>query len=386
MDIRYFATNRNPDNLAKRFPREQRVRLWRGGYHFVDMKKYMSYYLGTTKKGDMPKDVVVEQSNDKIFGDNFLKHSKVGSVAICVHGFNVNLHEACTSFGILATSLGNTRAGKGRFVCGPDDMPNNGNQDSKEKLVAIIGFSWPSNGRVVDYVADQRDAKHSGQALANLITRIRCTRRDIRVDLICHSMGNLLACEMLHGLLEGEFRPSEPTDYEEQYPELIPNKLKRAKENDKDGFFVDRLIMLAPDVERRHVTKSVLKASSNDDRGYVGPFHSGLEHLVDDVYNFYSRHDRILDISNWEKAVREKGLGIMGVLDRLTGGLFEFIQRNPDHKWEERLGGTMHPPTAPPNMQSRNAVELTGREIGHGDYIDSRLLAEEIADILLTGI
>ena len=381
MDIRYFATNRNPENLAKQFKRDERLKLWRGSYHFVDMKKYMSYYLGTTEEGEMPWEVVVTDSDKYIFGETFLESSLIGSVAICVHGFNVNLHEACTSFGILATSLGNTSTGKGRIVCDPEDLPVQG--QNNKGLVALIGFSWPSNGREVDYVADQRDAKNSHQALANLITRIRCARPDLRVHLICHSMGNLLVCEMLHGLLEAGFRPSEPTNLEKAYQEHIPNRLKRREKPGKKGFFVDRLIMLAPDVERRHIGKSILPKAQQDDRGYVGPFHSGLEHLVDDVYNFYSRYDRILDISNWEKAVRDKGLNVLDFLDRATGGLFDFLQRNPDHRWEERLGGTKHPPTAPPNVKSHNAVELTGREIGHGDYVDSRELAEEIANILV---
>ncbi len=71
-----------------------------------------------------------------------------------------------------------------------------------------------------------------------------------------------------------------------------------------------------------------------------------------------------------------------GVLDSLTFGMLDFLERNPDEKWEQRLGATQHPMIAPPNMSSHNAVELSGREIGHSDYIDSQEIAEEIATVL----
>jgi hypothetical protein len=35
-------------------------------------------------------------------------------------------------------------------------------------------------------------------------------------------------------------------------------------------------------------------------------------------------------------------------------------------------------------MKSHNAVELSGREIGHSDYVDSKEIVEEIASILVS--
>ena len=380
MDIRFFATNRNPEKLAGQFDRDKRLALWRGGYYFVDMKKYMSYYLGTTDEGEMPKEAVVEDASKSVFGDEFLQRTAIKAVAIFVHGFNVTLHEAGTSFGILATTLSHTESGS-RFVSSPTDCDACGEDCGR---VAIIGFSWPSNGKVVDYVADQRDATQSAHALANLIARIRCIRPDVRVHVVSHSMGNLVVCEMLRGLVDAQFHPIAPEALEDTYRQVIPQRLVRKTDNSTStDRFVDRLIMLAPDVERRHVMKSVLQKSTADGRGYHGPYHSGLEHLVGKVYNFYSRHDRALEISNWEKSIRDKGLDVVGVLDGLTLGLFDFLKRNPDHKWEQRLGGTKHPETAPNNMRSRNATEMTGREIGHSDYVDSKEIGEEIARILV---
>ena len=119
---------------------------------------------------------------------------------------------------------------------------------------------------------------------------------------------------------------------------------------------------------------------------YVGPFYSGLEHLVGQVHNFYSRFDGALAISNVEKSMREVALGAKGVLDKATFGVFDFLKRNPDEKWEQRIGATQHPINAPPNMKSHNTVELAGREIGHSDYVDSHEIAVEIAKILVSPI
>ena len=345
----------------------------------------MSHYLATVDDRDMASNVLVQDSKNDIFGKGFLANRNVGAVAICVHGYNVAFHEACTSFSILTETLRNNNDYGARFVTDPERDANmlreSGN--NQRNLIAIIGFSWPSNGKVVDYSLDQRDAVGSAATLANFIGRIRCALPKLKVHVVSHSMGNLLICEMLKKLVKSEHKPVIPTDLEKSWNLGLSKRLTNERTDGDKSFFVDRLVMLAADVERRHVTKSVLSGSGDEERAYEGPYYSGLYHLVDNVYNFYSRHDRILDISNVEKAVRMKGVAVKGILDRMTLGLIDFLERNPDQKWEERLGGTRHPPNAPPNMRSKNAVELTGREIGHGDYVDSKELASEIARILL---
>ncbi len=111
---------------------------------------------------------------------------------------------------------------------------------------------------------------------------------------------------------------------------------------------------------------------------YIEPFYSGLEHLVGQIHNFYSRFDGALAISNYEKAPRKALASAKGLFDKLTFGMIDFLERNSDEKWEQRLRATQQPIIAPPNMISYNAVELSEREIGHSDYVDSK----EIASIL----
>lgn len=383
MSIRYFATNRSHGNLARAIARKERLKLESKGYFWVNMEAYMSHYLATTDPDEMPKSVLVgSNAKQEILGQRFLGHPKVGQIVICVHGFNVNFHDAQTWYSILTNTLRKTKALGGKIVTDPisqdkDLLTNNSTPDNS--LTAFVGFSWPSNGSALSYPSDQRDAIGSGSALANLITRIRQDTNK-SVNLICHSMGNFLACHMFKSIIRDEYEPKG----------IDGNRIKRRKEkaglSPEDQFFVDRYIMLAPDVERRHVTKCVVDAKKlgedDEEVTYLGQFYSGLEHLVGHVHNFYSRFDGALTISNIEKGPRKVAVAAKGVLDSLTLGLLDFLERNPDEKWEQRLGATEHPMVAPPNMTSHNTVELSGREIGHSDSIDSQEIAEEIAKVL----
>ncbi len=65
MSIRYFATNRDCENLGREFSRGERLGLQKGGYHFVDMEAYMSYYLSEVEAKTMPQSVIVNKSQEK---------------------------------------------------------------------------------------------------------------------------------------------------------------------------------------------------------------------------------------------------------------------------------------------------------------------------------
>ncbi len=87
---------------------------------------------------------------------------------------------------------------------------------------------------------------------------------------------------------------------------------------------------------------------------YVERFYSGLVHLVGQIHNFYSRFDDVLAISDNEKVPRKALASVKGFLDKLTFGMIDFLERNPDEKWEQRLRATQQPIIAPPNMKSHN--------------------------------
>ena len=127
--------------------------------------------------------------------------------------------------------------------------------------------------------------------------------------------------------------------------------------------------MIAPDVERRHVTKCKPDdPKDNIETQYIGPFYSGLRHLTRRVVNIYSRFDSALKASDIEKKPRN-------LFYRIT----ESPQAPTDRRWEKRLGSAPAPHSAPDNFESVNATEITDRKIGHSDHIDSRSIVRRIA-------
>ena len=368
--IRYFATNRSVADLAARTDkRSERVKLQRGGYYFVDMDKYMAYYLGEVDQSSMPTSAIVRNSDSEIFCD-FLNNEAVKSVVVCVHGFNVELYEAFTWFRILTETMRNVSTHGVRIVTRPEEIATNAEPAS---LTAFIGFSWPSNGNVFSYMSDQREAIGSAAAFGDLITRLRSTGKSVK--LICHSMGNFLACHTLKMLLNKEISSRHLSA--NTLSELVERIDDRTTDDGRR--LIDTYVMIAPDVERRHVFKA---EGAHAPTRYVGPFHSGLEHLVGKVYNLYSRFDGALNLSDIEKKPKEALHSIGDALGSLTFGILDFLERNPDQKWEKRLGSAPHPLSAPRNFESINATEIADRKIDHSDHIDSLPLAAQIAECL----
>ena len=119
--------------------------------------------------------------------------------------------------------------------------------------------------------------------------------------------------------------------------------------------------------------------SAGVETDYVGPFYSGLQHLVKKKVNIYSRFDGALSVSNIEKVPRKIIHAAGDAASNLSFGLLDFLERNPDQKWEKRLGEAPAPVNAPPNFVSVNATELANRKIDHSDHIDSTHIVIRIA-------
>lgn len=367
----FFATNRDMHHLGRALPPNQRSvrhKLSRGGYYFVNMQEYTRFYLATTNPKEMPAEAIVADSDKEVFG-NFLSDERIRRVVVCVHGFNVELFEAFTWFRVLTDTMKNLPKSGNRIVTSPEDLRK---APAKANLTAFLGFSWPSNGNVVSYVSDQRDAIGAAAPFASFLARLKVAKKSL--NLICHSMGNFLACHTFAAILGEHFVPLRG--------DKIRRLLQRKPDDSQNGtgngadWLVDNYVMLAPDVERRHVTKC---AGGNVETDYVGQFYSGLEHLVHNIVNVYSRHDTVLTLSNYEKIPREVGLAIGDAASKLTFGLLDFLERNPDQRWEKRLGSSPAPLNAAPGFTSVNATELADRKVGHGDHIDARAVMERIA-------
>jgi len=380
--IRYFATNRDRERLGNRFQANERIKLQEGGYHWVDTDRCMAQYLGTTDPTFIPLEAVVQDSKQEVLAV-MLADASIRQVVIGIHGFNVPLHGAITSFSLLAEAVQQEIARAGALlVMTPEEF----NMAAGREKIVFIGFSWPSDGSVLAYQSDRNEATQSTAALANLIGLIRTKNPSTKVSVIAHSMGNFLTCTMLSDLVN---RLHWPAQAYEQDPRgaALKKRLERRRDDangnliqEQDDSFLDLYIMLAPDVERREVTQCGKvevqdgRLAANGQLEYNGPFYGGLKHLVGHTHLFYSRHDNALKASVLEKeALREP---LSKLKERLTG---TDLQR----RWESSLGLNPLPSLAPPNMTGHNATLLTNRPIDHGDYFDAPQIIREIAGLLL---
>jgi len=374
--IKYFATNRSIEDLGKAVnSRDQRHKLQKGGYFFVNMEKYMGHFFDELETDHLPIDSIVIDSKTEIF-EKMLSDPKIKQIVVCVHGFNVKLHEAFTWFRVLTDTMKGIENVGRRIVTEPKDLNGIGQGEG----TAFIGFSWPSNGSVLSYPSDQRAAAESVGAFAGFLARLKKETNKL-VNLICHSMGNFLACHTFAALVNEKICPPAFIG-EEKYQKLIKRQSRPpgAEEVEREEFFIEKYIMIAPDVERRHITKCW--GNGEVEPSYVGPFYSGLQHLVKSKINIYSRFDGALAISDVEKLPRKARESLRAGFDKLTFGLFDFLDRNPDFKWEKRLGEAPHPPNSPPGFESINATEIAGRKVDHSDHIDSQEMVNKISSSL----
>ncbi len=375
--IKFFATNRAMEYLGRSIDpgkSRDRYRLSRGGYYFIDMEEYMRFYLGTTDADEIPPEAIVVNSQKSVF-DQFLSDERISAIVVCVHGFNVELFEAFTWFRILTDTMKHLPGIGDRMVTSPSDLNDFPASDSD--LTAFIGFSWPSRGNVLSYLSDQNQAIASKAAFGSLLTRLKTTGKSI--NLVAHSMGNFLACHTLAALVDKQVIPHVAAGRKSVLKFLDRGKKIRDSEQVKrphDDWLIDNFVMIAPDVERRHVTKC---AGGQVETTYVGQFYSGLQHLVRRKINIYSRFDGALTVSNVEKTPREIGSAMGDLASKLTLGLASFLERNPDQRWEKRLGEAPAPVNAAPGFTSVNATELAHRKIDHGDHVDSQPIVERIA-------
>jgi esterase/lipase superfamily enzyme len=404
----------------------------------------MAHYLATTDPSKMPASIIFTNSEEEVF-NAFLKKPAVKRVIIGIHGFNVPLQGAITSFSLLADMLKQTKRLGPTIVTDPvlnirrnpqtrqieqvitdwrdldkvaggptlddpviwrkaKDLEQVSSRDELQQkpisrlndpdgdVTAFVGFSWPSNGKVIDYQSDRTEAVSTAPVLANLISRIRIQNPNLKVHVIAHSMGNFLTCNMLAGLVDKVTTPlvkdaksdgnlidalwanaDDPDKRDDPAKRINAQISRRDQEGDKD-FFIDRYVMLAPDVERRAVTQCDVDAIPGTPAEFLGPFHAGLYHLVEEVHMFYSRFDTALQASVMEKEARET---LAKVKEIIAGPDLE-------NRWENSLGLNPLPPLAPPNMYDYNGVTLADRKLDHGDYFDALAIGERISEIIMS--
>ncbi len=142
---------------------------------------------------------------------------------IFIHGFNVTFADACRRTGQLAYDL--------KFSGAP------------------IMWSWPSDGRVLNYVKDETDVEWSTENLRAFLQMITRETKAQTVHLIAHSMGNRALLRALAALAAQPGPPGRP---------LFNQVVLTAPDIDRDVF-----LQLAK-VIRRAAERTTLYASSTD--------------------------------------------------------------------------------------------------------------------------
>ena len=94
-----------------------------------------------------------------------------GRALVYVHGYNTRFEAAVFQFAQLTHDMG--------------------------ALVAPVLFSWPSRGRLLQYVYDRESANYSRTDFADLLRTVARNPRVTDVVVIAHSMGAWLATELL---------------------------------------------------------------------------------------------------------------------------------------------------------------------------------------------
>jgi esterase/lipase superfamily enzyme len=86
-----------------------------------------------------------------------------GSVVLFVHGYNYGFERTCR----MAAEMQRNLQGKAR----------------------VLVFSWPSNGKVADYIQDQADIEWSVPLLADIIGQLEAQLGKANLQVVAHSLG-----------------------------------------------------------------------------------------------------------------------------------------------------------------------------------------------------
>ena len=153
------------------------------------------YLTDTAQKADI--NAYTENKNQlgsiTMFNELRKAMKNAADVLIYVHRYDTSWHE----------SVGNALA--------LQEMVNQKTADKEEKILIVL-FSWPSNGRILDYHSDRRDTSNYAGSVAmgrgmlklydyllNIKDQPRCQRK---IHLLCHSMGNFVLQNALKIFIE----------------------------------------------------------------------------------------------------------------------------------------------------------------------------------------
>ena len=133
--------------------------------------------LPSSLPGDPERDFVIlradrmDLAQAKANFDARVRHTPGRRVLIFVHGFNTRFEEAVYRFAQIV-------------------------YDARVDVAPVL-FTWPSGGRVTDYVYDRDSAVYSRDALEVVLQALVKDPNVDSISILAHSMGNYLAIELL---------------------------------------------------------------------------------------------------------------------------------------------------------------------------------------------
>lgn len=206
--------------------------------------------------GESPKKHFTILDNNVVNQNHFIKllkekfeDSGANDVLLFIHGFNTSFKDAIYR----TAQLGYDLCFRG----------------------AVTAFSWPSQGRGIDYISDIQSAEYSIPFLSDFIELILSSSNIGRFHIIAHSMGNLILCKALEKLNSKGI-----------YPNSIINQIiLAAPDIDRDVFFTQILpiIKTTPNITLYACDKdNALKISRKLRSNYIRLGEGGNNLLVAD--------------------------------------------------------------------------------------------------------
>ena len=226
----YFATNRNHDDSTN--PATFGSRFSEAG-------------LGDLRFGKVEvNNSVVDNHSIEILPDDprlgskvlfkdlktSMRVSQVDSL-IFIHGFNVTFEESIISAAKISAFYKNLSGGK--------YIPN------------IFVFSWPSDGKITNYLNDRHDAETSGYAFARGLMKLADFLRDPSEHNICGRKINLLAHSMGNYVLRNALQQAKKVSDAKPLNRIFDEVILAAADEDNDAFEYDFKLAGLPEVSQR---------------------------------------------------------------------------------------------------------------------------------------
>ncbi len=127
----------------------------------------------------------VEEIRD--IGDSFnpAHFSKLRHLVVYIHGYNNKQWHALYGAAKIKRQLETVMALRPENERGP---------------VETLAFTWPSEGRTINYPSDELTSKASVDALKNLLVTLTVVPGNFRIHIVVHSMGNRIVLNALYEL------------------------------------------------------------------------------------------------------------------------------------------------------------------------------------------